>query len=205
MTDDENVQIGADRPDETVDGAALVVDVFVEVPKGSRNKYEYDDGIGRFRLDRMLFSAVHYPGDYGFIPDTLAEDGDHLDALVVLSDPTFPGCLIPGRVVGVMHMVDEKGPDAKILTVPDRDPRWQHINDLEDVPGHLKDEILHFFSIYKDLEQKMVEVHGWEGRGAAVDELRASRKRFEESGAEPFNPSRPRADGSGTGGKSVEE
>ncbi|MGH3441581.1 MAG: inorganic diphosphatase [Nitriliruptorales bacterium] len=189
----------ASRPHEPEDGAPTIVDVFVEVPRGSRNKYEYDDAIGRFRLDRMLFSAVHYPGDYGFIPDTLAEDGDHLDALVVLSEPTFPGCLIPGRVIGVMHMVDEKGPDAKILTVPDRDPRWRHIEGLDDVPRHLKDEIRHFFSIYKDLEQKKAEVHGWGTRDDAIDELAASRERFEASGAPPFNPDRQDADGSRRG------
>ncbi len=155
-----------------------VVDVLVEVPMGSRNKYEYDADRGRFRLDRMLFSAVRYPGDYGYIPETLAEDGDELDALVILGEPTFPGCLITGRVVGVMHMTDEKGPDAKILAVPDTDPRWTHIHDLSDVPDHLSDEILHFFSIYKDLEEKKVEVGGWGGRDAALQEVRESRERF---------------------------
>ncbi len=151
---------------------------------GSRNKYEFDHAAGAFRLDRMLFSAVHYPGDYGYIPETLAEDGDALDALVVLGEPTFPGCLIAGRVVGVMHMSDEKGPDAKILTVPESDPRWQHIHHLDDVPGHLLDEILHFFSIYKDLEQKKVDVHGWAGREEALEEVSASRDRFGEGKGE---------------------
>lgn len=159
-----------------------LVDVLVEVPMGSRNKYEFDHDFGRFRLDRMLFSAVRYPGDYGYIPETLAEDGDELDALVILGEPTFPGCLITGRVVGVMHMVDEKGPDAKILTVPDTDPRWKHIDDLPDVPDHLRDEILHFFSIYKDLEEKKVRVDGWDGRAEALREVAESRDRYLDRG-----------------------
>jgi inorganic pyrophosphatase len=157
------------------------IDVFVEVPKGSRNKYEYDSEVGAFRLDRMLFSAVHYPGDYGYIPDTLAEDGDELDALVILGEPTFPGCLITARVVGVMHMTDEKGPDAKIVAVPQGDPRWTMIHELEDVPDHMTDEILHFFSIYKDLEEKKVSIEGWADRQAALDEVRTSRERYDEA------------------------
>jgi inorganic pyrophosphatase len=154
------------------------VEVFVEVPKGSRNKYEYDTETEAFRLDRMLFSSVHYPGDYGFIPNTLAEDGDELDALVILGDPTFPGCLITVRIVGVLHMTDEKGPDAKILGVPTKDPRWTHIQVFSDVPEHLKEEIFHFFSIYKDLEEKIVSVDGWAGREEALAEVEASRKRY---------------------------
>lgn len=154
------------------------IEVFVEVPMGSRNKYEWDDEQQRFVLDRMLFSAVRYPGDYGFIPDTLARDGDHLDAIVILGEPTFPGCTIIGRVVGMLDMTDDKGPDEKILCVPDHDPRWQHINALEDVPQHLLDEIAHFFSIYKDLEQKAVDIHGWEPRAAAFETVAASRERY---------------------------
>ncbi|HEX2029340.1 MAG TPA: inorganic diphosphatase [Nitriliruptorales bacterium] len=163
-----------DRP-SAFDGR---VDVFVEVPMGSRNKYEFDKEAGRFRLDRMLFSAVRYPGDYGYIPETLAEDGDPLDAIVILGEPTFPGCLITGRVVGVMHMTDEAGPDAKILAVPDSDPRWRHVEELTDVPDHLLDEIRHFFSIYKDLEQKLVTVRGWSDRSDALQEVKESRERF---------------------------
>lgn len=166
-------------PDAAASGEASVIDVLVEVPMGSRNKYEYEQDTGRFRLDRMLFSAVHFPGDYGFIPETLAEDGDALDALVILGEPTFPGCLISGRVVGVMHMVDEKGPDAKIVAVPDNDPRWRHINTLDDVPGHLVAEIEHFFTIYKDLEQKLVDVQGWGSREEALGEVAASRERHQ--------------------------
>lgn len=153
------------------------VDVFVEVPMGSRNKYEWDDEQQRFVLDRMLFSAVRYPGDYGFIPDTLARDGDHLDALVILGEPTFPGCTINGRVVGMLDMTDDKGPDEKVLCVPDHDPRWQHLMALQDVPQHLLAEIAHFFSIYKDLEQKAVEIHGWRDSATAFDVIAASRDR----------------------------
>jgi len=155
------------------------IDVFVEVPMGSRNKYEWEDEHQRFVLDRMLFSAVRYPGDYGFIPDTLARDGDHLDALVILGEPTFPGCTIPGRVVGMLDMTDDKGPDEKILCVPDHDPRWMHLKSLADVPRHMLDEIAHFFSIYKDLEQKRVDIHGWAEAADAFAVIADSRERHE--------------------------
>lgn len=155
-----------------------VVEVFVEIPKGSRNKYEWDHRTRRFKLDRMLFSAVQYPGDYGFVPYTWAEDGDPLDALVMLGEPTFPGCTIASRVVGVFGMTDEKGPDAKLITVPDTDPRWSHVQELEDIPRHMLDEIGHFFSIYKDLEGKSVQVEGYGSRGQALAELEADRRRY---------------------------
>jgi inorganic pyrophosphatase len=158
------------------------VDVFVEVPMGSRNKYEYDGESGRFHLDRMLFTAVRYPGDYGFLPGTLARDGDELDALVVLGEPTFPGCSIVGRVLGVLDMEDEKGPDEKLLCVPEGDPRWQHLQVLADVPEHLRLEIAHFFSIYKDLERKHVRVHGWRDRDQALEVVADARRRATEGG-----------------------
>lgn len=154
------------------------IDVFVEVPMGSRNKYEYEHERQRFVLDRMLFTAVRYPGDYGFIPETLAGDGDHLDALTILGEPTFPGCTIPGRVLGMLDMADDKGPDEKVLCVPDHDPRWQHLRTLADVPEHLLDEIAHFFSIYKDLEQKKVDVHGWRDAAAAFKVIDEARDRY---------------------------
>lgn len=157
-----------------------IIDVFVEVPMGSKNKYEYDHETGRFELDRMLFSAVHYPGDYGFIPETLAEDGDPLDALVVLGEPTFPGCYIPSRVVGIMYMRDEEGPDEKILAVPQSDPRWKHIQQLKDVPDHILNEVQHFFSIYKDLEQKFSRVEGWSEKEDALSLLEDCRRRYRE-------------------------
>ena len=115
----------------------ITVQVMVEIPKGSRNKYEYDKRIGKLRFNRMLFSAVHYPSDYGFILDTLAEDGDALDALVLLWEPTFPGCLIEAKPIGLFKMWDENKPDEKILCVPCADPNWNHIKELSDVPPHL--------------------------------------------------------------------
>ena len=140
--------------------------VVVEIPKGSRNKYELDHETGRIRLDRMLFSPVHYPTDYGFVPDTLAEDGDPLDALVLLGEPTFPGCEILVRIVGMLDMADDKGPDQKLLVVPLTDPHWNHIHQIDQVAPHLLREIEHFFTVYKRLEDKTVETFGW--RNAAV-------------------------------------
>jgi inorganic pyrophosphatase len=144
------------------------VEVVVEIPRGSRNKYEMDHDTGRIRLDRMLFTSTRYPLDYGFIPDTLAEDGDPLDALVMLDEPTFPGCLVRARPVAVFWMTDEHGPDAKILTVPARDPWYEAVRDLGDVPEHLAAEIGHFFDIYKELEPgKSTDVRGWQDRASA--------------------------------------
>ncbi|MEY3019076.1 MAG: hypothetical protein RLZZ272_60 [Actinomycetota bacterium] len=157
--------------------AGDTIEVLIEVPMGSRNKYEWDHDRHAFVLDRMLFTAVRYPGDYGFVPDTLALDGDHLDALVILGEPTFPGCLVRARVLGVLDMSDDKGPDEKLLTVADHDPRWLGLNELSDVPAHLLDEIAHFFGIYKDLEQKLVEVRGWRERTVALDVLAEARER----------------------------
>jgi inorganic pyrophosphatase len=144
------------------------IEVIVEIPRGSRNKYEMDHKTGRIRLDRMLFTSTRYPLDYGFIPDTLAEDGDPLDALVMLDEPTFPGCYVLARPVAVFWMTDEHGPDAKILTVPAHDPRAANIRDLADVPTHLATEIGHFFDIYKQIEPgKGTDVRGWQDRAAA--------------------------------------
>jgi inorganic pyrophosphatase len=155
-----------------------VVEVFIEIPKGSRNKYEWDHHTRRFKLDRMLFSAVHYPGDYGFVPNTWADDDDPLDALVVLGEPTFPGCSIDTRVVGIFYMTDEKGKDAKVIGVPDADPRWSNVGELDDLPKHLLDEIGHFFSIYKDLERKKVKVGGFGSRADAIAEIAKDRRAF---------------------------
>lgn len=154
------------------------LDVMIEIPKGSRNKYEYDKERHVIRFDRMLFSAVHYPSDYGFIPDTLAEDGDPLDALVLVWEHTFPGCLIEARPVGLFKMWDEKGPDQKILCVPIRDPLWNYIKTLNDVPPHLLKEIEHFFTIYKDLEKKKTGVEGWDDLDSALQIIEESRQRF---------------------------
>lgn len=165
--------------------APTTIDVYVEIPKGSRNKYEWDHATGRFRLDRKLFSAVQYPGDYGFVAEAWGEDGDPLDALVLLGDPTFPGCVITARVVGVFYMEDDQGRDTKIITVPDKDPQWSDIQELEDVPKHLLDEIAHFFSIYKDLEMKTVTVHGYGSRTKALEELKRDFQRYKELEAPP--------------------
>ncbi len=154
------------------------VDVLIEIPKGSRNKYEFDKTKGIFRLDRMLFSSMHYPSDYGFIVDTLAEDGDALDALVLIGEPTFPGCHIPARPIGLFRMRDEKGLDHKILCVPLNDPQWNHIRKLADVPPHLLIEIEHFFDVYKELEKKKTAVEGWEDAGVARRVILAAKKRY---------------------------
>jgi inorganic pyrophosphatase len=154
------------------------IEVVIEIPKGSRNKYEYDKHTGRIRFDRMLFSAVHYPSDYGFIPETLARDGDPLDALVLVWEPTFPGCVIEAVPVGLFMMQDEKGPDEKILCTPVNDPLWNHIKQLSDAPPHLLKEIEHFFSVYKDLEEKKVGVEGWHDREAAIKTIREAQQRY---------------------------
>lgn len=154
------------------------IEVMVEIPKGSRNKYEYDPKTGRFYLDRMLFSSVHYPADYGFVLDTLASDGDALDALVLVGEATFSGCIIRAHPVGLFEMRDEKGPDEKILCVPVNDPQWNWVKTLNDVPQHLLREITHFFQVYKDLEAKWTEVGGWQDRAVAWEVIRASRERY---------------------------
>jgi inorganic pyrophosphatase len=156
------------------------VHVVIEIPRGSRNKYEIDHDTGRVFLDRRLFSATIYPADYGFLPDTLGEDGDPLDALVLLEDPTYPGVWVEARPVGVMWMQDEAGPDAKILCVPPTEPRWENAYDLDDLPQSLLAEIENFFDMYKVLEPgKSSTTQGFEGRDAAWDEINASRLRFQ--------------------------
>jgi inorganic pyrophosphatase len=145
---------------------AGLIEVFVEIPRGSRNKYEMDKERGVLVLDRVLYSSVHYPTDYGFVVDTLAEDGDALDALVVVDEPTFPGCHVMARPIGVLDMQDEKGPDQKILAVPIGDPRFASIHDLHDIDPHWLREIENFFQTYKALEDKWTDVVGW--RDAAV-------------------------------------
>ena len=142
---------------------------FVEIPGGSRNKYEYDERLGRVVLDRTLFSSVVYPCDYGYLLDTLAPDGDPVDSLVLVSAPTFPGCLIPCDPIGIFDMRDEAGEDQKLLCVPHNDPTWSRVETISQVRGQLLNEISHFFEIYKDLEPgKHVEVGGWRGREEAM-------------------------------------
>ena len=154
------------------------VTVMIEIPKGSRNKYEYDKEMRVMRFDRMLFSAVHYPSDYGFILDTLAEDDDPLDALVLVWEATFPGCVIEARPIGVFNMWDEKGRDQKILCVPVYDPLWNHITSLNEAPPHLLKEIEHFFTIYKDLEEKKTGVEGWADREEALRVIVEAQQRY---------------------------
>ncbi len=154
--------------------------VMVEIPKGSRNKYEYNKEDGRFYLDRMLFSSVHYPADYGYFPETLAEDGDELDALVLVGEATFPGCYIRVKPIGMFEMWDEKGPDQKILCVPVSDPQWNWVSQLADVPEHLLREMTHFFKVYKDLEQKKTEIGEWQPRADAVATIEAAIRRYQE-------------------------
>jgi inorganic pyrophosphatase len=157
-------------------------DVVIEIPKGQRNKYEMDHHSGRIRLDRMLFTSTRYPADYGFIENTLAEDGDPLDALVLLEEPTFPGCLISCRAIGMFRMHDEKGRDDKVLCVPATDPRQANLRDISDVSEFDLLEIQHFFEVYKALEPgKEVEAARWVGRPAAEDEIEACRKRLAEN------------------------
>ena len=156
----------------------------VEIPKGNRNKYEYDPELGGIKFDRLLMSAATYPTDYGFLKDTLAEDGDPLDALVCLTEPTFPGCLIPVKPIGMFMMRDEKGPDDKIICVPLHDDYWNSYEQVDDLPNLLRQEIEQFFSIYKVLERKKVEVGDWRSRDEAVAEIEASEERFRRH-AEP--------------------
>jgi len=153
------------------------VTVVVEILRGSRNKYEFDPASGAFVLDRMLFTSMQYPADYGFIDGTMGEDGDPLDALVFVGEPTFPGCRIVCRPVGVFHMRDEKGPDEKVLCVPLRDPMWSDVRDLPDLQRNLLNEVEHFFQVYKDLEGKAVSTAGFEGREAAAAVVAAGRDR----------------------------
>jgi inorganic pyrophosphatase len=155
-----------------------VVTVVVEIPKGSRNKYEMDHRTGAIVLDRMLFTSMQYPADYGFIEDTLALDGDPLDALVFVGEPTFPGCHIVVRPIGLFRMRDEKGPDEKILCVPLRDPLWSQVQELADVNPNLLNEIEHFFAVYKDLEGHKVGTEGFGGRHEALRVIRDARARY---------------------------
>jgi len=157
--------------------------VIVEIPKGSRNKYEWDHEHDALKLDRFLFSSMVYPTDYGFVPKTLGLDGDPLDAMICVSEATFPGCLIEVKPIALFKMEDDQGIDDKVLCVPLKDPAWNRLEKLEDLAVQLRDEIAHFFSVYKDLEQKKVTVDGWYPREVAIDEIEAARKRFREGSA----------------------
>jgi len=159
----------------------LTFDVLIEIPKGSRNKYEYDFDLKKIRFDRMLFSSMMYPGDYGFIPETLALDSDPLDVLVLGHEPTFPMCVMEVKPIGVFHMADEKGPDEKIVCVPISDPIWSLKEDISDLNPHRLDEITHFFQVYKDLEEKKVDVGGWGNADEARGIVQKCIERYQNS------------------------
>ncbi|MBS7529122.1 inorganic diphosphatase [Hazenella sp. IB182353] len=159
----------------------LVLDAFIEIPTGSQNKYEYDKEQGVFRLDRVLYSPMHYPTEYGYLDNTLAEDGDPLDILVLTNFPTFPGCVIKSRVIGVLVMSDDKGPDEKLLAVPVDDPRFNHVHSLEDISSHIPKEIEHFFRVYKDLENKETNIIGWKDADFAANLYDECVKRYQET------------------------
>ncbi len=158
----------------------------VEIVKGSRNKYEYDPELGAIKFDRYLMPSIVYPADYGFIPETLALDGDALDVLVCLSEPTFPGCLVPVRPIGLFEMEDEHGVDDTVLCVPLNDPGWNSLNQVDDLPEPLRQEISHFFAVYKDLDpDRQSEVKGWGDRDKAVATIEAARVRYRDRADRP--------------------
>jgi inorganic pyrophosphatase len=161
-------------------GIPRVANAIIEIPKGHRNKFEVDKETGLFRLDRHLYSSSHYPGDYGFIPQTLAEDGDPLDVLVMVNEPTFTGCLIEARIIGLFRMRDRGQNDFKVLGVPHTDPLFNEYKGLPDVPQHFLREVEHFFLTYKQLEGISVEAIGWAGAEEAVAEVRASVDRWRD-------------------------
>lgn len=158
-----------------------IVEAFIEIPTGSQNKYEYDSEQGVFKLDRVLFSPMFYPAEYGFLKNTLALDGDELDILVFVTNPTFPGCVIDTRVIGYLNMIDSGEEDAKLIGVPVEDPRFDHIKSLEDIPQHKLKEIVHFFETYKDLQGKKTEVGAWEGAEAAAALIDECIARFQQN------------------------
>ncbi|MFB2937437.1 inorganic diphosphatase [Aerosakkonemataceae cyanobacterium BLCC-F154] len=139
-----------------------LINVLIEIPAGSKNKYEFDKDMQAFALDRVLYSSVQYPYDYGFVPNTLADDGDPLDGMVIMDQPTFPGCVIAARPIGMLEMIDGGDRDEKILCVPDKDPRYANVKSLKDIQQHRLDEIAEFFQSYKNLEKKEVKILGWQ-------------------------------------------
>ncbi len=157
-----------------------VVNMVVEIPKGSRNKYEYDKEIGAFVLDRVLYSSIHYPGDYGFVAQTLYDDGDPLDILVMVNEPTFSGCVIQARPIGLFRMKDRGEPDDKILAVPAKDPIFGDYHDINDISQHFLQEVAHFFAVYKDLEGAHVKTIGWERADRARERIRYSVEMFQK-------------------------
>lgn len=171
----ENVPIGHDAPN--------IINAIIEIPARSSMKYEYDEELDVIKLDRVLHSPMFYPADYGFVPETRADDGDHLDVLVLISQPTFPGCMLEVRPIGVLDMEDEEGRDWKILAVSTKDPRFKDVNNISDVDSHLMDEMKHFFEQYKHLENKWATVKGWEDVSEAHKRIKESQERFNQERA----------------------
>jgi inorganic pyrophosphatase len=169
-----------------------LVRAIIEIPKNSVNKYEYDGELGIFRLDRALYSPMHYPGDYGFIPGTLADDGDPLDILVLVDEASFTGCLMEARPVGVLHMVDGAENDEKVLAVPNRNPRFDSIHTIDQVYPHIRREIEYFFTIYKELQSAKAKMDGWGGPRDARRVINDSRRAYLESKAAPVKPEPPK-------------
>jgi inorganic pyrophosphatase len=171
----EKVPIGDDAPE--------VINAIIEIPKGSKNKYEFDEKLGVFKLDRVMYGSYQYPLDYGFIPQTRSEDGDHLDVLVIGGDPLFPGCVVEVRVIALLNMIDSGEPDAKILGVQTGDPRFATIKDLKDVEAfspHLLKEVVNFFESYKALQKKEVKVSGWSDAAAAKEEIKKAQGMYQQ-------------------------
>jgi inorganic pyrophosphatase len=165
---------------------AIELTCVVEIPKGSRNKYEWDPDLGGVKLDRFVSASVVYPTDYGFVPETLAPDGDALDVLVCVSEPTFPGCIVPSKIIGELRMADEKGNDPHLVCVPCADPGWNHLNEVEEMPAQLRAEIEHFFTVYKDLDpDRHSEVMGWGDRAAGLATLKGARQAFLDRAGTP--------------------
>ncbi len=170
----ENLPIGSKAPE--------VINVVIEIPAGSRNKYEYDEELHTIVLDRVNYTAMAHPYDYGFIPGTRSEDGDHLDAFVLLEHSVFPGCVVAARPIGLLNMVDDGEKDEKIICIPAKDPRFDHITDLNQLSAHLPKEIQHFFEHYKDLQNKKAEVTGWGDAAAAKAMIAEAQEYFTKNG-----------------------
>lgn len=168
-----DIETGVDMPE--------IINVVVEIPKGSMNKYEYDKRHNMIKLDRVLFSPFHYPGDYGIVPQTLSEDGDPLDALVLVTNPTFPGILIEARPIGLLQMKDDGMLDDKVVCVSMNDPRYLHTTDITAIEDHYRSEIAHFFQVYKDLEGKKVEIMGWQSALDAKQIVVEAHKRYQQT------------------------
>ena len=162
------------------DKAPEVINTVIEIPRGSHHKYEYDEHLDEIKLDRVLHSSVFYPTEYGFIPHTRSEDGDHLDALVIISDPTFSGCVLSVRPIGVLDMEDNAGQDWKIIAVAEKDPRLTEIKSIDDLDEHRKKEIHNFFEVYKQLENKWVNVKGWLGKDDAYRLIQEAKLKFDQ-------------------------